>query len=59
MKSNPCSHCYHEPERQTQKVGLPIIDILLKPSDEFAEGVNPALLEEQRRRKKKQRHRHL
>jgi len=50
---------HHEPERQAQKVGLPVIDILLKPSDEFVEGINPSLLAEERKRRKKQRHRHL
>jgi len=48
-----------EPEKQTQKAGLPIIDILLKPSDEFAESINPALLKKQRRAKKKKRRLHL
>jgi hypothetical protein len=49
----------HKPERQTQKASLQIIDILLKPTDVFEEGINPALLAEDRKRRKKQRHRHL
>ena len=59
MKRKPLQPLHHEPERQTQKAGLQIIDILLKPSDEFDEGINPGLLAEERKRRKKQRHRHL
>jgi hypothetical protein len=46
-------------EKQFQKESQPILDILLKPTPESVEGINPSLLEEQRKRRKRQKQRHL
>jgi len=46
-------------EKQFQKESQPILDILLKSTPEFVEGINPSLLEEQRKRRKRQKQRHL
>ena len=42
-----------------KKESQPILDILLKPTPEFVEELNPSLLEEQRKRRKRQKQRHL
>ncbi len=48
-----------ELEKHHQKGSQSMIEILLKPSDEFVEDINPTLLKEERRRRKKRRSQHL